>query len=58
MKDLEGYLNDLFGMTKEWTLFYTEEMETWNELQRHVKNIVTTDHIHQIESLPTGASSK
>ena len=58
MKDLETYLTGFFSQTKEWREFYTEEMNTWNELQRFVKKQVMVDHQHQLESLSSCVSGK
>ena len=58
MKDLEVYMNQLFLKTKEWKLFYAEELEVWNELQKHIKKVVMLDYQDHMDNLPTNTVSK
>jgi hypothetical protein len=51
MKDLEVYMNQIFNSSKKWKMFYSDDMDKLNELQRHVKKVVMFDYQHQIANL-------
>jgi hypothetical protein len=57
MKELEVYMNQIFNRSKEWKMFYSGELETWNELQRHVKKVVMLDYQHHVDNMPTNDST-